>query len=438
MTRNRSPIDNVEGQSELDDAVLGASLPFMDDAVASGATTSAGVQSLPENTHLKEKKRFFQENTGHRLLQIVPGPEDKITVEGRTIFAEVGAPQVWGSPNYRWINRNDAVFELLREYMPNIIESQCPWVLPWLAIRHRWKYPDTALVAGYRTDFPNAQIYRVMKDLSGHYPATFFKNVGYFYAWMTYNRFDRVYTLNREAERMINKVGQTNTGVLGLGVNVDQFSPAHRDPDYRRKVGLPEGEGPLLIYAGRLDNEKRAYTLVEMFKNLPPELGAGMVLLGEGKLRESLIEQSQGLPVAFPGYITNRKDLATALASCDIYVSGMADETFGISVLEAQASGLPVVGVASGAMPERVPDGTGALGPVDDCVAMAQNVVKVWRGDYAGMRERSIELANSHNRWQQTFEQLINVEYVEALKARDARRDGSIAEPLKRALSFAS
>ncbi|MEP5727188.1 MAG: glycosyltransferase family 1 protein, partial [Erythrobacter sp.] len=94
------------------------------------------------STYLKEKKKFFQENTEHRLLQIVPGPEDKITVEGRTIFAEVGAPLVWGSPNYRWINRNDAVFALLREYMPNIIESQCPWVLPWLAIRHRWRNPD--------------------------------------------------------------------------------------------------------------------------------------------------------------------------------------------------------------------------------------------------------------------------------------------------------
>ncbi|WP_255551837.1 glycosyltransferase [Erythrobacter crassostreae] len=421
----------------------------------SPATASGTGAALPENmlvcdltqswsasggggisTYLKEKRKYFLEHSEHRLLQIVPGAEDKITVEGRTIFAEVGAPQVWGSPNYRWINRNEKVFELLREYQPNIIESQCPWVLPWLAIRHRWRFPDTALVAGYRTDFPNSQIYRVMKVLSGHYPATFFKKLGYFYAWLTYNRFDRVYALNREAEGMINGVGQKNTGVLGLGVNVDQFSTEHRDPNYRTKVGLPEGKGPLLIYAGRLDNEKRAYTLVDMFKNLPPELGAGMVLLGEGKLRESLIEQSQGLPIAFPGYVTNRKDLATALASCDIYVSGMADETFGISVLEAQASGLPVVGVASGAMPERVPDGTGALGPVDDYISMANNVVKVWRGDYTGMRDRSLKLANSHNRWKQTFEQLINVEYAEALKARDARRDGAFAEPLKRALSF--
>ncbi len=456
MTRNRQPIDHAEGHGDRADAVFGAALPLLDSAaMPHEATHKPAGSKLPDNllicdltqswsatggggisTYLKEKRKFFQENTGHRLLQIVPGPEDRITVEGRTIFAEVGAPQVWGSPNYRWINRNDAVFELLREYQPDIIESLCPWVLPWLAIRHRWRFPDSALVAGYRTDFPNAQIYRVMRDLVGHPIAAGCRQLGFFYAWMTYNRFDRVYTLNREAERMLHGVGQTNTGVLGLGVDIDKFSPEHRDPNYRRKVGLPESNGPLLIYAGRLDNEKRAYTLVEMFKNLPADLGAQMVLLGEGKLRETLIEQSRGLPIAFPGYITNRQDLATALASCDIYVSGMADETFGISVLEAQASGLPVVGVEGGAMPERVHEGTGLLGPVDDCEVMADNVVKVWRGDYAGMRERSIALANSHNRWKQTFEQLLNIEYVEALKARDERRASAVADGLKRALSF--
>ncbi|MEO0464728.1 MAG: glycosyltransferase [Pseudomonadota bacterium] len=388
------------------------------------------------STYLKEKKRFFQEQTEHRLLQIVPGEQDKITIEGRTIFAEVGAPQVWGSPNYRWINRNNAVFELLREYKPNIIESLCPWVLPWIAIRHRWRFPETALVAGYRTDFPNAQIYRVMKDLSGHYPAAFFRQAGYFYAWMTYHRFDRVYTLNRVAQAMLGSLNYRNTGVLGLGVNMDQFSPEHRDPGYRTSLGLPPSDGPLLIYAGRLDNEKRAYVLTEMFKQLPRELGAQMVLMGDGKLSDTLKEEAKGLPIAFPGYETNRRELARALASSDIYVSGMADETFGISVLEAQASGLPVVGVAAGAMPERVPEGTGLLGPVDDALAMARNVERVWREDYAAARERSLRLANSHNRWPETFRQLIDVEYTAALKARDARLNGSVTRNLKRALNF--
>ncbi|MEV9417915.1 hypothetical protein AB0360_26820, partial [Klebsiella pneumoniae] len=95
-------------------------------------------------------------HTPHQLLQIVPGPEDRVTVNGRHIFAEVGAEPVRGSPNYRFILRTDAVRDLLEHYRPDIIESLCPWVLPWTAINHRRDFPETTLVAGYRTDFPNA------------------------------------------------------------------------------------------------------------------------------------------------------------------------------------------------------------------------------------------------------------------------------------------
>ena len=253
---------------------------------------------------------------------------------------------------------------------------------------------------------------------------------------MTYNRFDRVYTLNREAERMLNRLGQTNTGMLGLGVDVDMFSPSLRDDGFRRALGLPETTGPLLIYAGRLDNEKRAGVLVKMFKHLPSDLGAAMVLVGDGKLRDELAVEAAGLPIAFPGFERNRRLLARTLASSDIYVSGMADETFGISVLEAQASGLPVVGVNSGAMPDRVPSGCGLLGPVDCARTMADNVVKIWRGrEYRKMSENAVQLATSHNRWKQTFEQLIDVEYAEAFASRDARLGQTLSGTPGRAVS---
>jgi alpha-1,6-mannosyltransferase len=109
------------------------------------------------------------------------------------------------------------------------------------------------------------------------------------------------------------------------------------------------------------------------------------------------------------------------LASADIYVSAMADETFGLSVLEAQASGLPVVGFASGAMVQRVPPALGRLVSLDDTDAMAQAVVDVWQGEHAAIGQRAREHVTSRFSWRQTFETLLGDVYPQAL-ARSAAR----------------
>jgi len=371
-------------------------------------------------TYLREKQRYVLEHTPHRLLQIVPGPEDRIVEQGRHIWVEVGADQVRGSPNYRFIMRTGVVREVLERYRPDLIESQCPWVLPWTAINYGKAFPETALVAGYHTDFPEAHIYRVGSSLFGSFVASGLRRLATGYAQLTYREFDRVYTLSAVMAQALGEYGIAHVDVLALGVDTGLFHPQQRDPVWRDSLGL-KARGPLLVYAGRLDNEKRAYRLLEMFKRLPSSLDAGLVLIGDGKLRATLEEHSQGWQVAFPGFIADRAQLARALASADIYVSAMADETFGISVIEAQASGLPIVGVASGAMPERVPGGTGVLVPVNDTSAMARAVACLWRGQHRAMGQAARHHVAGRFEWRQTFESLLGEVYPKALQASQFR-----------------
>ena len=113
----------------------------------------------------------------------------------------------------------------------------------------------------------------------------------------------------------------------------------------------------------------------------------------------------------------SRGELARWLASADIYVSAMADETFGVSIVEAQASGLPVVGVAAGAMIDRVSDAVGRLGRVDDSDAMARNILEVLTLDRAAIADRARAEALKYS-WDRSMEMLFGHVYPAAFARR--------------------
>lgn len=367
------------------------------------------------STYLREKRDYVLTRTPHRLLQIVPGPETRVVENGRHIWVEIAADPVRGSPNYRFILRTGAVREVLDRYRPDLIESLCPWILPWTAINYRRANPGTALVAGYHTDFPNAHVHRVGAELFGQTIAAGLRRLSVGYAERTYREFDRIYVLGEPMRDVLAGYGVDHVDVLDLGVDSALFHPGRRDREFRASIGLG-GHGPLLVYAGRIDNEKRADRLVAMMRALPDKFGAALLMLGDGKLLDRLRSEAEGLRISLPGFQPDRRKLARALASSDIYVSAMADETFGISIIEAQACALPVVGVASGAMPERVPAETGLLGPVDDPEGMAANVMKVWNADPIAMGLAARKLVERRYSWDRTFADLFEVIYPRALE----------------------
>jgi alpha-1,6-mannosyltransferase len=155
---------------------------------------------------------------------------------------------------------------------------------------------------------------------------------------------------------------------------------------------------------------------------LPEALGAKLVLLGEGPLKAEIAAVGDKR-IVMPGYVKGRPELARWLATADVYVSAMADETFGVSIVEAQASGLPVVGVAAGAMIDRVTDATGRLGPVGDPSVMAANILKVWNSDRAEIREAARANALQFS-WDSSMEALFGRVYPAAFERRRERQRG--------------
>ena len=154
-------------------------------------------------------------------------------------------------------------------------------------------------------------------------------------------------------------------------------------------------------------------------------LGAQLVLLGDGPLKPQF-EALNDRRIHMPGFLSGRAELARWLASADLYVSGMADETFGVSVVEAQASGLPVVGVAAGAMHDRVDPATGRLGSVGDPAAMAANILEMLQSDRAAIAKAARAKALGET-WAHSMEILFDHVYPQAFERAAARAANSSA-----------
>ena len=371
-------------------------------------------------TYLLHKRRHILEATPHRHLVIIPGARDQVIEEQRAITVTIASPRVPGSPHYRLMLRNGAVRKALERFRPDLIECQDAYNLPWAAIAHRRRYPDTALIAAYMTDFPTVYVERPFARFVTRPVASLCSRICYAYCGSLYRRFDALFALSENGgAAKLRSLGIAPVEVVPLGVEVGEFGPDRRDQRLRDKLGLSDNQ-PLLIYVGRLDGEKKPDVVVDAFRRLPRELGAKLALLGEGPLKAELAAIGDER-IIMPGYVQGRAELARWLASADIYVSAMADETFGISIIEAQASGLPVVGVAAGAMLDRVTEDMGRLGPVGDAGAMAANILSVIHSD----REAMAAAARSHAlqfSWDSSMEALFGRVYPAAFERRRERQ----------------
>jgi glycosyltransferase involved in cell wall biosynthesis len=138
-------------------------------------------------------------------------------------------------------------------------------------------------------------------------------------------------------------------------VDFEQFSPEKRDTFFWSLRGL---RGAVtLLYVGRVSREKSLDLLVEAFRSLVDEgSDIALAVIGDGPYRSEMEERLAGYPALFTGYLSG-EELQCGYASADLFVFPSATDTFGNVVLEAQASGLPVIVSDEGGPRELMVDG---------------------------------------------------------------------------------
>lgn len=172
---------------------------------------------------------------------------------------------------------------------------------------------------------------------------------------------------------LVAKVASANKIRLwNKGVDSESFHPKYRCHEMRYRLTNGEPEKPLIVHVGRLGVEKSLDFLKSVMDRLPD---ARIAFIGDGPYREELEKMFTGMPAVFTGMLQG-EELSQAYASGDVFVMPSESETLGLVVLEAMASGIPVVGARAGGVPDIIPadqEGkTGFLftpGDLDDCLS---------------------------------------------------------------------
>src|SRR6266487_2082948 len=197
----------------------------------------------------------------------------------------------------------------------------------------------------YHTDFP--QYIRILTDDS------FLESVAWHYMHWFYGQLDSVFVNSEEYRRswIARGFAPEKLKILPRGLDTTLFSPEHRDPTFWQKFREHNGAVHLL-YVGRISKEKDLDVLAQAYRQLRSEgLPIQLYLVGDGPYLQAL---NKALPEAvFTGYLRG-KELAAAYASADVFVFPSTTDTFGNVVIEAQASGVPVIVSDTGGPKELV------------------------------------------------------------------------------------
>ncbi|HEY0529486.1 MAG TPA: N-acetyl-alpha-D-glucosaminyl L-malate synthase BshA [Gemmatimonadaceae bacterium] len=130
---------------------------------------------------------------------------------------------------------------------------------------------------------------------------------------------------------------------------------------------------PILMHVSNFRAVKRVRDVIRIFAEVNREVPSVLVMIGDGPDRPAAEEEARSLgleqSVSFLGKLDQ---IAPLLAAADLFLLPSQSESFGLSALEALASGVPVVGTKAGGLPEVVRDGeTGVLCAVGDIEGMA-------------------------------------------------------------------
>jgi glycosyltransferase involved in cell wall biosynthesis len=310
---------------------------------------------------------------GDDMLVVAPrypdgGPD---LYAGARIYRVPGVP----FPPYPRIKLSSAhpgVGRILRRFGPDLIHAVNPFILGPSGIFYarRLRVP---LVASYHTNVAAYARYYNLRFLTS---AT---------RWWTRQLHDRAginLCTSQATMDYLQKEGIKRVRLWPQGVDARRFHPARSSDAWREKLSGGHPSERLVLYVGRLAPEKGIERLKAILREVPR---TRLAIVGDGPARRALEHEFAGTAAVFTGTLQG-EDLAAAYASADAFLFPSTTDTLGLAMIEALASGLPIIAARSGASHEIVDEGkNGLLYEANSAPSLVATVRALFSDD--GMRE---------------------------------------------------
>jgi len=348
-------------------------------------------------TRLTEAIKYLRKHN-HEVIVICP---DLGTTEFEGAIIE--GVKATNLPFYRsrpFALPNKRVKDLLEKYQPDLVHVVNPAMLGVSGVKYASKL-NFPLLASYHTHVPKYM------DYYNLYP---FKPILWWYFKRLHNQAELNLCTSQAVKNELDEHGFNNVHVWKRGVAIDRYNPSYYNQEMRSRLTNGETDKKLLVFVGRLAPEKEIHKLKPL---LEERSDVRLAIVGDGPIREQLEQKFKGTNTVFTGFL-HGDELNQAFSSADAFIFPSITETLGLVILEAMASGLPVIAAKSGPTMEQVDDErTGLLFENEDTSSLITAVEKLEDPKLLqSMRKNAREEAEKFS-WTKPSEQLL--EFYEKL-----------------------
>ena len=310
------------------------------------------------------------EARGHKVVVLAPDTDNRVSSPRPVHY--LPARDLKTYPGYRIVISPADMLEYLRKEKVDVIHSHG---IASMAI--------LSLTAARALKIPHVLTFHTMASEAANYysPLPIRQDIMSRMVWIYLRNLLKrpevvVAPSNPVKEELIsNGVVMKSCDVVPTGVDCSRFSPEKYDRKFLDGFGL--GGKRVLLHVGRLSKEKRFDIVLNAMAELAPKVpDLRLLVVGKGPAADDFKSMAQRLRISdrvvFAGFIPD-EGLPAAYASCEALVIASTFETQGLVVLEALASGTPVIGIRCRAIPEFVQEGkNGCLFDLETCADAVQ------------------------------------------------------------------